>query len=493
MLAPRVRSTTALASLIALLAVLAAWGVRFLAPSTFSALDWAAYDIWVQHRTAPPASPSLVLITRDEAGEARFGTEMWDHALFARVITALGRAGATVVGLDVPIGGTSPPGRGGAASDAMLIEASRSTGRVVYPLNIRLATDVKRPVSGLPHPSWPTMPRTTLKRFSEAAWIGAPRPALVQHAAGMGHAMIPADKDGVVRRAPLYVRLEDRAVPAFGMALLAASLKVAPEQVSIRGQAVHLHEARFPDGTMRRLSIPIDEQGRMLISYIGRESTPAFASTSFLDVWRAIERGEPDKIRDWVAGKIVVLLPGEHSAGSRQTPFEEGVSDSFIQLNVLNTLLTEAWTREASPMVSVFAALILAGSAAWLFLSVSGAMGLAAVVALALGYIGAVAAALSMSSLVIPLWFPLFSLALASGGTTLWTHLTTGHRVRLLESHIEGVQQELVVAREALICRESIVEGLEEDLEATRIAVARSAGKEQELVRSAEALRAHLG
>ncbi|HJU06038.1 MAG TPA: sigma 54-interacting transcriptional regulator [Nitrospiraceae bacterium] len=467
--------------------------MKLLAPSTFHALDWAPYDIWMERRTPPPLSPSIVLLTRDDASEARFGAEAWDHALFARVLTALARAGATVIGLDVPMGGPSTPGRGGAAGDAMLTEATRATGRVVYPLVVRLAEEAKRPVSAQPHHSWPVMPRSILKRLPDAALTGGLRPVLAQQAAGIGHALIPPDKDGVVRRVPLYVRIDDRAVPAFGMALLAGFLKVAPEQIMVKGQTIYFHESRFPDNTMRRLAIPIDGEGRMLINYSGRENQPAFAAVTFLDVWRAIERGEPDKLEAWVAGKVVILLPRERSAALRPTPLEDEASDGFIQANVLNTLLTESWIQSAPPFAGMLSALVLAGLGAWFFLAFSGPLAVACVVVLTLTYIAIVVAALSAGSLMLPMWVPLFALGLASGGTTLGMHLTTSHRVRTLEAHMQSVQQELGAARDALVCRESVVEGLEEDLEVTRAAVARSAGKEQELVRSAEALRAQLG
>ncbi|MBD0306037.1 MAG: CHASE2 domain-containing protein [Nitrospiraceae bacterium] len=281
-----VRSTSAAAALIVLFAVLAAWTGELLAPAVFAALDWMPYDLWHTYRSPVPPSPSIILITRDAAGEARFGTGTWDYALFARAITALGRAGAAVVGLDVQVGGTSPPGRGGAASDAMLIEATRGVGRMVYPVTVQPAAETtahESPTVSMPaHRSWPDVPQTTLSRLPEVILTGGPRASLAQHAAGLGHVMISADKDGVVRRVPLYVHVDDRAIPAFSMALLTSFLHVSPEQIVMKaGHSITFRDARFPDGRVRRLSIPVDGHGRMLISYTGREARRRFSPYPF--------------------------------------------------------------------------------------------------------------------------------------------------------------------------------------------------------------------
>src|SRR5206468_4771052 len=72
----------------------------------------------------------LVIVARDAASEARFGVGAWDRAMLARVVAALGRGGAVVVGLDVALGSPSAPGRGGAAGDALLIQAAQAVDAV---------------------------------------------------------------------------------------------------------------------------------------------------------------------------------------------------------------------------------------------------------------------------------------------------------------------------------------------------------------------------
>src|SRR5207249_9405256 len=116
----------------------------------------------------------------------------------------------------------------------------------------------------------------------------------------------------------------------------------------------------------------------------------------------------------------------------------------------------------------------LAALAAWLLLAVKGWKGVVGVLVLIFGHVGMTLAALSLCSLVLPVFVPLCAITLASGGAILWMHLASGPRIQSLEEQIVRVQQELVAAREAMIRRESNVEGLEEDLEVARVAAIRS-------------------
>ncbi|MGH7206222.1 MAG: sigma 54-interacting transcriptional regulator [Nitrospiraceae bacterium] len=474
------------ASLIGIFAALTAWGCWLLGGTFLTALEWSPYDTWLRLRQPIPVSPLVVMITRDQASEARFGNGTWDHALFARAMTALGRAGAAVVSLDVSIEHPSPPGRGGAASDAMLIEATKSVGRVIYPFSVQLdgsAQSGERMPSGqeMVHPTWPAVNQEQARRLLRAVATTNSLTTLAHHAKGIGHTMTIADEDGVVRRAPLYVVFGDRAVPAFGLAIAAAYIQVAPEQISINaGEAVTLHDARFPDGRISHVSIPIDEQGQLLINYSGREAERRFLSLSFLDVWNAIEDGEAEKLREWVGGKIVLLLP-TLGGKEQRTPLVRSAPDSVIQVDLLNTLLTRNWVKETPLPGQVIYALGLAALAAWALLAVKGWKGVAGVTVLIFGHVGMTLAALWLGSLVLPVFIPLCAITLASGGAILWIHLASGPHIQSLEEHVVRVQRELVAAREALICQESTVEGLEEDLEVA-----------QELLRSADAMRAQL-
>ena len=152
-----------------------------IAPTTFTSLDWTAYDTWLQHRTPVPISSSLILITRDQASETKFGTGQWDRAVLARLITASHESGAVAIGLDHRIAQPSQAQLGGAASDALLLEATRAAGHVVYP-------------------------------FESESPLASDQTAL-------GHLLVSPSQDHVARAVPLSAEFGTQAVRSYGLKL----------------------------------------------------------------------------------------------------------------------------------------------------------------------------------------------------------------------------------------------------------------------------------
>src|SRR5207244_12037315 len=94
---PRNLLASAAIGLVASLVVGLLW---LLFPELLNSWEWSTYDARLRLRGPAPASPYLVIIGRDETSEARFGKSIWDRALVAKFITALGKAGAAVVAQD---------------------------------------------------------------------------------------------------------------------------------------------------------------------------------------------------------------------------------------------------------------------------------------------------------------------------------------------------------------------------------------------------------
>lgn len=175
------QSTWLQAGAIGLVATLLSLGLWAFTPSMFVTLDWLAYDAWLRHRTPIPVNPSLILITRDQASEVLFGPGVWDRAVLARAITAAHDAGAVAIGLDHRLDHASPAQFGGAASDALLQEATKTARHVVFPFD------------------------------SESP--------LVSETTALGHLLVSPSQDHVVRSVPLSAELGAQTVPAFGLAL----------------------------------------------------------------------------------------------------------------------------------------------------------------------------------------------------------------------------------------------------------------------------------
>src|SRR4029450_6449083 len=120
-------------------------------------------------------------------------TGPWDRAVLARIVAAIARAGAASIGVDVVLGHPSVPGRGGAASDALLAQAVAGAANVVF------------------------IAEPGISAF--AALAGAP---------AVGHTVALPEPDGVVRRVPLSVRSAEREVPALGLALAGEGATLSP-------------------------------------------------------------------------------------------------------------------------------------------------------------------------------------------------------------------------------------------------------------------------
>jgi DNA-binding NtrC family response regulator/CHASE2 domain-containing sensor protein len=412
---------TLLAGLIAVAATLAASALVGLGGPGLVTLEWTAREILTPNLA--PVSPALVIVARDAASEARFGAGGWDRAVLARAVAGLARAGAAAIGLDTPLGQPSAPGRGGAASDALLSHAMVAAGNVVFPVA-----------------------------------PAEPIPALAPPAKAVGHTVTVPEGDGVVRRVPLVLRRDGREVWALGVALAAASGDAPPSQIIAR--------------------IPTDRDGAALLRW-----APDLQVTPFNDLWTALERGEPERLRRLVEGKTVVVLT-EPTPALRLTPIGP-LSDVAIQAELVNAVLTASWTRTVPRGWIVFGSLALATLAAWLGLVPRGSTAILGVALAVAGYAAALALIPGPSGVALPVVMPLAAMLVAGGAGLLRRQAGATRRLRSLEGEVEGI-------RDALVRQESTVETLEDDLESARAAVARSTGAERELLQAVETLRHQL-
>ena len=427
--------TATLAAVIGLAAtavagVAADWGSAAVAD-----FDWSLYDV-IPARG--PEGKRPIVITPDGVR---------DRAVLARLITGLSQAGAAVIGLDAPLEQPSAPGRGGASSDALLSQAIALAENVVLPIALvpaDAADPAARDGAGQPmpqHRSWAPLPGT-LRDIPPYRPSSGSLPGFAQYAKGVGHTVAVPDSDRVVRRTPLFVRVGDRLVPAYGLALATAFTNVDASRIAI------------------------DRHGRVLVPSGSR--VPPVKVVRFADVWSAIEERRPEALQSVVADRIVLILAG---------PLEE-TNRIMVQANLLDRILTGTWLRETPFGWALLGCALLSALGAWLWLALRWWTAAIATVILAVAYVVSAASSAFSVGLLLPLAMPLVAVAVSSAGALLWTQLGSAYRVR----HLEG---EVTAIREGLVRQESAVEALEEDLEAARAAVARSTGGE-------EALRAQL-
>jgi len=355
-------------------------------------------------------TPRLVIVARDAASEARFGAGAWDRAVLARVVTAVGRGGAAVVGLDLELDTPSAPGRGGAGSDALLAQAAQ-------------AVDVVSLISR-------STPRSTVAEGRVA------------------HAVADADADGVVRAVPRTLDVGGRPVPALGFALVSA--------LSAGGE----------------VRAPTDTRGRILVDFAGGGWPRGVRVVSFVDVWSAIEQGDVERIRA-LASDNAVLLVIEPTAATLRSPVGD-VSPTMIQAHLARGLLSGSRLREAPPATVTGLALVLAALSAWLLLGTRWWLGLSGAIVVGAAYATALPVTLTAAGVALPVATPLGAIVLAALGGLVLRQSASGARIRRLEdenararetlvrqeSAVESLEDDLDAAR-AAVARST---GVERDL-----------------------------
>ena len=401
-----------------------------IAPATFTSLDWAVYDTWLRHRTPIAVSSSLTVVSRDTLSEDRFGSGPWDRAVLAQLISAAHEAGATAIGVDHRLDHASPMNLGGAASDALLVEAVRSAAPVVFPYD------------------------------ADSTWA--------DESILSGHLSPVVDPDHVVRRVPLLLELGATSVPAFGSLLFDLSRQ---QEASV---------AHSPFSAQRT---PV------LVNLLGKGAGTDLPAVPISSVWEAVQQRRDGQLESWFKGKVVVFLPQPAAQGPWLLPTGPSVNGATLQLHLLNSLLTGDRLCAVGPLGRFALTALLASLVAWCLLRRQGAMSLSIAGGLLAGYGLVLILSLPILHLVLPLTLPVTASLLVLGGTTAWAHLTAQQRMVLLERDMLRLQQDAAAVREALSLRENRAEALQEDLDAAKAAATLSAGQQEDLARTTDLLR----
>ena len=435
-----------------------------LAPVTYTTMEWGWYDTWLKHRQPPESNAPILLILRDQRSDQQFGTGIWDRAILARMVTALDDAGAAAIGIDVSLRVPSPPALGGAVSDALLLEAVRSASRVV-------------------HPETATFP------------VGDPTPVSSSQANGSYPAaahMQPAwDNDRIVRRVPLFFESGTGTIPAFGFKL-ATTFWNLPKNQGLRGSSdVTPRNGPVSEIQFQSSEVPMDQEGRLLVSFVGRGTADAFHSITFADLWQLTDNKTSDQLQGLVKGKVVLML-SDPSAAKYPSPFGTDLSAGVIQAHLLDTLLARRWTYELPHVLQLIAGMAVCFLAAWFLLAIKGGKGSVLTIGVIGAYVALVLVTLPAVGWVLPLTIPLTGCALVILSATVLEQRLSARKITLLEQDMRRIQEEMVAVREALVCRENAVDALEEDLESARLSANSSVGRQQELIETTDALRTQI-
>lgn len=160
-------------------------------------LNFWLYDSLI---TAYPAeiSQDIALVAIDEKSLDELGQWPWARDVHARLIERLGMAGAETIVFDILFSETTP-------NDPILASAMRSHGQVILPLHLS-------PLSS-----------------NQLITAHPPSPALADAAAGIGHAHVELDADGIARGTYLRNGLGNLLWPSLALATAGGTISAGPD------------------------------------------------------------------------------------------------------------------------------------------------------------------------------------------------------------------------------------------------------------------------
>ncbi len=173
----------------------------------------------------------------------------------------------------------------------------------------------------------------------------APMVELSEAAVGMGHISASPDSDGVFRRVPLVIRVQDQLMPSLAFASVLRYLNVAPENVEIvPGKYILLRQAKYPErAEPTDIRIPVDQRLQLRVNYPANQT-----GFSYSDVLASED--EPATFASWkkeIEGRICSI--GYFSTGTGDigpSPLQTKYFLAFIHPALMNTILTQNFLYE---------------------------------------------------------------------------------------------------------------------------------------------------
>ena len=342
--------------LIGFILMVLVFGAYFLRWQPLETLEYKFYDFGLFLRVKPAASP-IAVVAIDDDSITKIGRWPWPRAHIANMIVHLQNAGAKIIGLNIIYSerdlsqglleirnvlkkiDDSPVAQKTRTTvdvyealkeaekrldnDAALAAAITSSQKVVLPLFFSLGDPVLMDSNSMPD----YLRRNSLVFHNPLNLLTArelipPIPDFSAGALALGHINLLADRDGIIRSEPLLVDYGNRVFPSLGMQLVLKYLGYDLQDI------VAVGDSRI---RIRKISIPLYDNYRMLISYSGN-----YKIHSFVDI---VSGKVPPKA---FSGKIVIIAAVATGLGTLQvTPVAVSVPSALITANVIDNILTQ--------------------------------------------------------------------------------------------------------------------------------------------------------
>ena len=255
---------------------------RLIAPSSFASLEFAAYDR-VERASTEPSAADIVLIDIDRQSLAELGAWPWPRSVHAELLTRLHTGGASLVAFTMPLGvpqnareterlqsaltlleasglGNSEQAeklrsllRASADDpDTLLAEAIAAHGNVVLPVEARSGAGAED-IASIPSHMFAAATASAVSAGERASVVRPLSTTLAQATHAVGHVLISADSDGVVRSDVAAARIGSALLPSLATAIAARAQMLEPDQIDfVSASVLRIGERTIAlDGSLR--------------------------------------------------------------------------------------------------------------------------------------------------------------------------------------------------------------------------------------------------
>jgi adenylate cyclase len=405
-------------------------------------IELQTYDLRFLSRGAREPLGAVALAVIDEKSLDSEGRWPWPRSKMAKLVDALSDAGAAVIAFDVGFLEPGLPENDRAFADAI----RRSQAPVVLgyffhektdDLEFRIAPEeIERQLALIDSSKYGAIierdPDAEIP-FEQGYAPEGNLPELVEAADASGYFTLRQDDDGIVRWLPLVIQNGEEIFPPLALQAVWVALG-RPQRV------VHLGLYGVEGIQLGPAFIPTNEEGHLLINYLGPPKT--FPHVSISDLFAgAVPKGT-------LEGKIVVV--GATATGTydmRSTPFKTVFPGAEIHANVIDNLLTgdfiarPGWTRVYDLSAIVALSLLVAVAVS----RMSAVRGLLIAVALFAGHVLIARQLFAHNGVWLGIVYPLLGLAANSTALTVYRYVVEQRERRKIKGAFDHYVSPVVV------------------------------------------------
>ena len=338
--------------------------VRYWDPPPVEVARLKSFDFYQQAhpRQLPPGPIPVKIIDIDEESLAELGQWPWPRTLLAKLVTKLTEARVAAIGFDVVF---AEPDRSSPDSLIETVEGiDESTRELIAGLprnDMVFAEAVKRSPTVLGQSTTtrvsPIQRETKAVKTAVAEIGGDPRPKLFDFlgitrniaeleavAKGLGMFTLKPEIDGVVRRVPMFVKVEDKLYPSLTLEML----RVATGKNAV---AIKSNAAGIDSVVAKPFVIPTDSYGRTWVHYAPHSRDRYISAKDILD-------GSFDAAR--LRGHFILV--GTSAVGLldiKATPVDDAMPGVEVHAQLLETVFTQSHLDRPNIALTLELALII--------------------------------------------------------------------------------------------------------------------------------------